>query len=442
MKWHFIGRGEQLTMIRTALRDASAGPIVVTGEPGVGRSRLAEHVLESPEAARYEIVRLRAGDDAAGVAARVEAIAGDRPVLLFMDDAQAGDDGSLLALRAAARRHAHVRVLVTTLSGPAARRPDPVDCLRFEPGARTVELAPLTAEEVAALLAAVAGGHVRQATADALRAASGGNPRLLHDFLVGRRLTERLTRGAAGWEFQCATEWLPPVDPAAATPHLVDAVWEAWAAPAFDRAFELCKAAAWCGEGHTVSVPLAHLLLLRGRGRDSMSFLDSLPGEIVDGTPHLALARAVNLACGQGRPEEAADFLLRLALAAEGGRRPLLLAYRAWIMALSGRPAGDVGEIPRTDRETALFVHAAKAMAGLRTRPDEAVFHLRRALALTAGGMGAGPPWLPAHLTAYLIDALLLAGRAGEATLLASGFHGGEPASGWDVAAAMSMVAA
>ncbi|MEV4354393.1 hypothetical protein [Nonomuraea sp. NPDC049625] len=442
MKWHFIDRSEQIAAIRSALGAAGAGPIVLAGEPGSGRSRLVERVLESSEAARYDIVRLRAADGPGEVAARVEAAAGGRPLLLVMDDAQVSEDESLRALRTAAGGSPGARVLVTTLSGPAARRPDPVDCLRFEPGAYTVDVPPLAVEEVAALLAELAGGHVRQATAGALHSATGGNPRLLHDFLVGRRLTERLTRGAAGWEFQCATEWLPPMDPSAATPHLVKATWDAWAALAFDRAFELCKAAAWCGEGHTVSVPLAHLLLLRGRGRDSTSFLDSLPEGMVESTPHLALARAVNLACGQGRPEAAAEFLLRAAVAAGPAQRPLLLAYRAWIMALNGRSADDVGTITRTDRETALFVHAAQAMARLRTRPEEAVFHLRRALALTAGGTEAGPPWLAAHLTAYLIDALLLAGRADEATLLAEGFHGGEPASGWDVAVAMSMVAA
>ncbi|MFI7700857.1 ATP-binding protein [Nonomuraea sp. NPDC049480] len=442
MKWHFVGRSEQLATIRLALGAAGRGPIIVTGEPGVGRTRLAEHVLESPEAAAYEIVRLRAGDSPGDIAARVRAAAGGRPLLLFMDDAQAGDDARLLALRAAAESAPRARALVTTLSGPAARRPDPVDCLRFEPGAHIVEVPPLTAGEMSALLSGLAGGHVRQATAEALHAATGGNPGLLHEFLVGRGLTERLTRGAAGWEFQCATEWPHAAEPAGATPHLVRATWEAWAGLAFDRAFELCKAAAWCGEGHTVSVPLAHLLLLRGRGRDSMSFLDSLPDGEVESTPHLVLARAVNLACGQGRPEAAADFLLRTAVSGGSRPRPLLLAYRAWILALTGRSAGDAGAIERPDRETALFVHAAQAMATLRTRPHEAVFYLRRALALTAGGVEAGPPWLPPHLTACLIDALLLAGRAGEATLLAAGFHRGEPGSGWDVAVAMSMVAA
>ncbi|MDP4506230.1 ATP-binding protein [Nonomuraea turcica] len=442
MNWHFVGRREQLAMIRTVLRAAGGDPLIVTGEPGAGRTRLVEHVLESGEAARYEIVLLGPRDGAGEIAARVRAVPQDRPLLLVMDDAQDSDDESLLALRAAAGRSPHARVLVTTVSGPAARRPDPVDCLRFEPGACIVDVPPLTAEEVSALLGGLAGGHVRQATADALHAATGGNPGLLREFLVGRGLSERLTRGAAGWEFQCATEWPPPPDPAAATPRLVDATREAWASRAFDRAFELCKAAVWCGEGHAVSVPLAHLLLLRGRGRDSMAFLDSLPDGVVRSTPHLALARAVNLTRGPGGPAAAAEFLLRAAVAAGPRPRPLLLAYRAWVLALTGRSAGDAGAIERPDRETALFVHAAQAMATLRTRPDEAVFHLRRALALTAGGLEVGPPWLRPHLTACLIDALLLAGRAGEATLLAAGFHGGEPGSGWDVALAMSLAAA
>jgi len=38
------------------------------------------------------------------------------------------------------------------------------------------------------------------------------------------------------------------------------------------------------------------------------------------------------------------------------------------------------------------------------------------------------------YLKACLIDALMLSGRIGDATSAASGFHAGEPGSGWEVA--------
>ncbi|NUR86912.1 MAG: hypothetical protein HOY71_22760 [Nonomuraea sp.] len=220
---------------------------------------------------------------------------------------------------------------------------------------------------------------------------------------------------------------------------LVEATWEAWRGRAFDRAYELCKATAWCGDQRRIAVPLAHLLLLRGQAADCDRFLDSLPPGTVESTPHLALARAINLACGLGRPAAAAEFLLGAAVRERSSR---YLAYRAWITALTGLTTADTGRTDRDDPESALFAHAAQAMAALRERSDSAVFHLRRALAVLDGGLEAGPPWLAPHLTACLIDALLLAGRTGEATLLAAGFHAGEPASGWDVALAVSQLAA
>ncbi|MER6944264.1 AAA family ATPase [Nonomuraea sp. NPDC000554] len=440
MEWHFVGRSQQLETIRAALRDTCAGPIVIAGEPGAGRSALVEQVLESQEAAPYEVVRLRAADITGDITDRVQPAGGGRDLLLVVDDAHLSDHASLLSLRELGRRKLGT-VLVTTLTGESARRPDPTDCLRFEPDARSLTLPPFTVAEVAALLARLAGGHVRQATALALHSASRGNAALLHDFLVARGLADRLVRGATGWEFAAVTEWRPRSGQAASLRHLVDATHEAWSGLAFDRAYELCKAAAWCGKGELVAAPLAHLLLLRGRPHDSMRFLDSLPESVVETTPHLALAKAINLACGLGRPGAAAEFLLHAALLGGARPQPRYLAYRAWIMALTGRAAEGLGMIDREDRETALFVHAAQAMTTLRVRPDEAVFHLRRALALIAGGMDPGPPWLSPHLTACLIDALLLTGRTGEATLLAAGFHGGEPSSGWDVAVAVSMVA-
>lgn len=439
VKLNFIGRNQQLESIRSALRSGSTGPIVVAGESGAGRSALVERALACPEAAAYLVIRFSAADTAADIASRVASAEGRGSLLLVVDDAHLSDHASLLALRDLGRRGVGT-VLATTLSGASARRPDPTDCLRFEPDTRSLSLPSFTVEEVAALLDEMAGGHVRLATAAALHSASGGNAARLHDFLVVRGLGERLTRAANGWELQTVTEWNPVQGPLPSMRHLVDATWEAWSVLAFDRAYELCKVAAWCGFGQLVAAPLAHLLLLRGRVRDSMRFLDSLPEGFVETTPHLALARAINLACGMDRPDAAGEFLLGAALLGGGRPRPVYLAYRAWVMALTGQSPEGLDAMDGEDRETTLFVHAAKAMTVLHSRPVEAIFHLRRALALVTGGMGAGPPWLSPHLTACLIDALLLAGRTGEATLLAAGFHGGEPASGWDVAVALSMV--
>jgi hypothetical protein len=122
-----------------------------------------------------------------------------------------------------------------------------------------------------------------------------------------------------------------------------------------------------------------------------------------------------------------------------------LLAYRAWILAVTGnvaKAAEGMDRVTRSDRETAVFVHATRAgiMSALG-RANEAVFHFRRALA-TAESCPAIPPWLPPYLTACLIDAMMLAGRLKEATAIAGGFHAGEPGSGWEVTVTLSALAA
>ncbi|MGH3980171.1 MAG: hypothetical protein ACRDRZ_14400 [Pseudonocardiaceae bacterium] len=88
------------------------------------------------------------------------------------------------------------------------------------------------------------------------------------------------------------------------------------------------------------------------------------------------------------------------------------------------------------------MVKTVRGVAALQAgNPAAAISQLRPALAL-ADGQRHTMPWLRPYLNACLIDALLLAGRAREATSYASSFHGGAPGSGWDVAVAVSTLAA
>ncbi|MEU9890737.1 hypothetical protein [Sphaerisporangium sp. NPDC051011] len=437
MHWNFVGRNEQLESIRVSLRARVAGPIIIEGERGMGRTALLERALESEEASSFEIVRVEASEPASGVAARVPA--NGRQLLLVVDDAHLSDHATLLSLRDMCRRGAGT-LLVTTAPEGSVPHPDPADSLRFEPHRRNVHLPPLALDDVTTLLADIIGGHVRHATAEALHAASGGSPALLRELITSCDLGVHFVLRNNLWEFREVSTWTSG-GTRRSLELLSKATTQAWYELQLERAHELCKAAVWCGAGEMVAPVLAHLLLLHCRAQDVVDFLDSMPDDTVETTPHLALAKAMAMAFGLGQPMGAEDFLLKAALLRgprPGGR---YLAYRSWIQALTGRGSegsAGIGNVDRDDRETALFVHAARATATIATDPHEAVFHLRRALALGNCGVDAGPPWLSPYITACLIDALLLAGRSGEATLLASDFHGGEQNSGWDVAVAIS----
>ena len=124
------------------------------------------------------------------------------------------------------------------------------------------------------------------------------------------------------------------------------------------------------------------------------------------------------LALGAGQLQEAAQYLL--AAATSGTGTPgLLLAFRAWLLAAGGQAreaASALRSIEHGDRETALFVHAARAsMARLSGNAADTVFHLRRAIA-TAECCREGCPWMGPYLSVCLADALAVAGRAKEAS--------------------------
>ncbi|HZB32422.1 MAG TPA: ATP-binding protein [Streptosporangiaceae bacterium] len=464
MSWRFVGRTEEIDRIRTALLNGEPGPIVITGESGMGRTAVLARALEYADRERDTVLRVEpAGDepfaalrphlsaevsagsaalgDAVPAAARVLAErAGGRRLVVALDDAHLADHASLLALRALSRQGDAVLLATRCTSAAVGHRLDPTDALRYEPGMQTLSLRPLSKDEVAVLLAGVIGGPVYPATTEALHAATGGNPRLLYTLVVENRLVEFLVTHDGGWRLGEASPAAASADGTVNSGQLVDVVDRAWRELAVDRADELCRLAMWHGVGEQVAAAWVNVLLLRGRAEEGIRFLDSLPAGRVEESVELALGKAMSLAFGVGQVEAASNSLLRAAVR-NAERRDRLLAYRAWILAVTGRAAkaGEALEgVEKSDRETAVFVHATRAAIALgASAANEAVFHLRRALVAAETCPGI-PPWLPPYLTACLIDAMLLAGRIGEATTIANGFHGGEPGSGWEIAVMLS----
>jgi hypothetical protein len=458
MSWRFVGRAEQLAQVGDALQSAQAGPVVITGEPGMGRTALLAEAIGRADTGGRQVSHVRpvgaeplgalrasfpgclpavaSPDEAATALARH---ARGHRMIIAADDAHLMDYASLLALRAMSRA-GHAALLVSrSLPAGSATRPDPTLCLAYERDVRTVVLPPLSTAEVATLAGHVAGGAVGMATAEALHATAGGNPRVLRVLLVDERLTESMASRHDGWCL-VATRTRPAGGRERGTlvadgTGLVGAIRNAWLDLAIARLDQLCRIALWCGCPDQVATVWPFLLLLRGNPDEALAFIDSVAAGAgadplrVDGgdspvapsgpaQPHLVLLRAMILALGVGQLQEATQYLL--AVATSGTGMPgLLLAFRAWLLAAGGQAseaASALRSIEYGDRETALFVHAARAsMARLSGNAADTVFHLRRAIA-TAECCREGCPWMVPYLSVCLADALAVAGRAKEAS--------------------------
>ncbi|MFC4694866.1 BTAD domain-containing putative transcriptional regulator [Geodermatophilus arenarius] len=207
----FIGRPGELAALAAAWAAAGAGrgtAVVVTGEPGIGKTRLVEafaaragaavrwgrcaeiggappywpwqQVLGGlPEAALGADTgaRFALGLD---TARRLHALAAERPLLVVLDDLQWADrdslhvlevvlsqlHGSRLLLAVTCREEATADPVLTRVLGLAARLP----------GARRLRLAGLAADEVADLVTGLRGDAPAGAVVAALAERTGGNP--------------------------------------------------------------------------------------------------------------------------------------------------------------------------------------------------------------------------------------------------------------------------
>ncbi len=466
MPWRFVGRAEQLGQVCRALENPAPGPIVLTGEQGMGRTALISRALSRADLRHARIVQVRPAGSAPlsslrasfprcvppsaspDEAARAVGRGLGAWAVLVADDAHLMDHASVLALRALSRLGDAALLVSHPVRAQPASRQDPTDCLAYERDTLTVLLPPLTVPEVADLAGHFVGGRVREASAEALQAAAGGNPRVLRELLVAEGLAAIMVRRHGLWGLGPAA----PVARAglgaavaraagarrdadvlrASTARLGDAIGDAWQGLAIGRLDQLCRVALWCGASGQVDSIWPFLLLLRGSPEEAVEFVDSLGDAAMAAKPQLALIRAVAMAIGCGQPRAATRFLLA---AASGGVGPpgLLGAYRAWLLTVAGEADEAVSAlraIRHGNRETALFVHAARAgVTRLGGNAAETVFHLRRALA-TAESCRDSCPWMWPYLSACLADALVVAGRGTEVDSVATRLRPRESASG------------
>ncbi|MGY1741254.1 MULTISPECIES: BTAD domain-containing putative transcriptional regulator [unclassified Blastococcus] len=207
----FVGRPEELAALTGAWSAAAAGrgtAVVVTGEPGIGKTRLVEafaarvgaavrwgrcaEIGGAPPYWPWQQVLGGLPEGAGGgdpgarfalgldTARRLRAVAGEAPLLVVLDDLQWADPdslhvlevvlaqlhGSRLLLALTCREEALGAAALTRVLGAAARLP----------GARRLRLAGLASGEVAALAAGLTGAPLDDDAARELAERSGGNP--------------------------------------------------------------------------------------------------------------------------------------------------------------------------------------------------------------------------------------------------------------------------
>jgi DNA-binding CsgD family transcriptional regulator len=209
--WPLVGREGALRLARAALAQGSG--LVVTGPLGVGRSRLAAEVLAEAEAGGAPVVRLAvtraaatipfgaaapllapaddvatgdptgaAGGDTEGIVLAahraVAARAGDRPLLVGVDDAHLLDEATA-SLLTGLLEDGCVQLVLTVRTGDPV--PEPVRALWYGRGWRLIDLGELSEADVGALLGEVLGGEVESATVARLWESTRGNALFLRE---------------------------------------------------------------------------------------------------------------------------------------------------------------------------------------------------------------------------------------------------------------------
>lgn len=218
-----VGRGSEIEQVRAAAEGASADDpatvLVITGEPGIGKSTLLRHALhEVRDELATQVIALR-GDEteaeldyglvdqllrAVGwnpvegrmaasaisppeVGARLlqatDALDADRLLVVAVDDAHLVDDLSLQALTFVARRAAGDRLALVLACRPVGLRRLPAGLLRIAADTGgTIELGGLDEAELAELARVAYGRPVPSDAAARLHDHTGGRP--LHALLL------------------------------------------------------------------------------------------------------------------------------------------------------------------------------------------------------------------------------------------------------------------
>jgi DNA-binding CsgD family transcriptional regulator/type II secretory pathway predicted ATPase ExeA len=215
-RWPLVGRDDLVERLSGWLGDGSQQGIVIVGDAGYGKTALAKAVLEAAGDRVYVVV-LNAWPGAAGVpyaalsnvlvdlpaveaegplavaravAGYIDERRGDRPCIVWVDDAHDVDDDSARVL---ARLVLADKIRLLLGSRPSADLPEPL-AVRLRGRTERIELQPLTEAQVSQVLASVLGAPPTLGATRQIWRASNGNPlyirELVRDALRGGNLVQ------------------------------------------------------------------------------------------------------------------------------------------------------------------------------------------------------------------------------------------------------------
>jgi DNA-binding CsgD family transcriptional regulator len=222
-QWDFVGRNADLSRLVSVAGDPDGGGLVLSGEPGIGKSRLLREAVRGLPEQRYAVFHAAANVAGAGLpfgglaqilppdppagpspagllqwaTDAVRARAGGRPIVLAVDDAH------LLDAPSASLTHLLVRqgatLLATVRTGEPV--PGPIAALWTEGLVGHADLAPLSTGESRDLLVTMLGGPVDASSARRLAELAAGNPLLLRELVLAARAGGEMHRSYGVWRW-------------------------------------------------------------------------------------------------------------------------------------------------------------------------------------------------------------------------------------------------
>jgi DNA-binding CsgD family transcriptional regulator len=228
--WPLTGRAEELNVIADAFcPDKPYVGVVITGSPGVGKTRLAREAMalaaERGWTGRWVAGTLAAqsiplgacaqwadrldGDPlqlVSNVIAKVTASPNGAPVLVVVDDARLLDDLSAFVLHQLVLRRA-ATVIATIRTGAPA--PDAVTALWKDGHLQRLDLQPLSGRESDILLQSALGGPVSTACAERMWRLTRGNVLFLHQLVNQEVQAGRLLSRDGQWRWVGTMEVSP-----------------------------------------------------------------------------------------------------------------------------------------------------------------------------------------------------------------------------------------
>lgn len=219
--WDFVGRADDVDRLVGAAEDASSSGLILSGDPGLGKSRLLAEATDALPAERFAIsaasatigvtglpfgslAQMLPPEPPAGLSApallrwaaeALRAVAGERRLVLAVDDAHLLDRTSAALVHLLVREGA--TLLGTLRTGEPV--PAPIRALWTEGLVEHADLLPLGSEESRELLGTVLGGPVEASSARRLARLAGGNPLLLRELVIAARQGGEMSRASGMW---------------------------------------------------------------------------------------------------------------------------------------------------------------------------------------------------------------------------------------------------